>query len=469
MRLISLTLFSFLIFCLPVSAQKNIADEGEGILVKDTEGALPKGLWIDQPRSEITALLKSIPADAPFKSMQTIKRNLMLSTYDTSLIDNDVSIEVGDDLLTLRLIKLMQMGLWDDAYTLYTETSDDPGQNFRLAEIGVVLALFKKGIPAACLENNAFGSRFDGVFWDRIQIICDKEIDNVGVIGTQFSESPILRGIYTQPKYEVSANDLNLLTSASFLELMILIEKDVLTYDNYIFNPDIPPYLMTVFLNDPTFPDSEKPELLEYAAFYLLIPYAKSSDLRQLSASEVKNMPQNQLIIFTSNLVENNEEIPLNIIKKLQETSRLYPQNIYYLQLLREIYLNDDYPSFSQEEIRDVTSQFPTRFTKEVNILNSWLDKQAEFSNNPVKVYEKQISSPLSGDIDSQIEDWTMWLGKTTQSQLPGLSLLIVLNNNKNIGARSDQILNDLRHVGLVEQANLIARDMVVRLMRSYK
>ena len=34
----------------------------------------------------------------------------------------------GDDLLTLRLIKLLEMGLWEDAFALYSQTTKRPRQ-----------------------------------------------------------------------------------------------------------------------------------------------------------------------------------------------------------------------------------------------------------------------------------------------------------------------------------------------------
>ncbi|MEM7618494.1 MAG: hypothetical protein AAF244_03815, partial [Pseudomonadota bacterium] len=217
MRLILSILVAFACFCVPAKAQGNAA-EGAGLLVSDNEGALPKGMWRKNLRSEITYLLKTLPAEAPFQSLQKIKRNMLLSSYDTSGIKNDIEIEIGDDLLTLRLSKLMEMGLWDDAHRLYSETTNDPGQNHKLAEIGVLLALYKQGLATACLESKAFGPRFSGSFWEQIDLICGTELYNESVISTQFPNSPVLRAIYTEPDFTVNADALNNLT---IIELMM--------------------------------------------------------------------------------------------------------------------------------------------------------------------------------------------------------------------------------------------------------
>ena len=237
MRLLLSTLFAFFIFCVPLKAQDSGAGEGVGLLVSDVEGALPKGLWRNQSRTEITYLLENMPPSAPFRSLQEIKRNMMLSTYDTGSIKNDISIETGQDLYTLRLLKLMQMGLWDDAFELYNK-GDDPGQNDRLAEIGILLALHKKGLAAACLDYKAFGNRFTALFFKRIDLICGKELEDIAIISTQFPKSTVLKGIYTDPKFTFNANDLETLKTFTFLEVMMLLEKNRLTYENFDLKPD---------------------------------------------------------------------------------------------------------------------------------------------------------------------------------------------------------------------------------------
>ena len=474
MRLLFSVLVALICFCVPVKAQEKTnqnAAEGAGLLVSDVNGALPKGLWRNNPRSEITYLLKTLPAEAPFKSLQKIKRNMLLSTYDTSDIDNDVEIAVGDDFFTLRMAKLMELGLWDDAYKLYTKTTNDPGQNGKLAEIGVLLSLYKQGIPNACLENKAFGPRYTGDFWDQMELICGTELYDETIISTQFANSSILNAIYTQPNFTINANALNNLT---FLELMMALKKSKIDYVNFELSRDTPPHIIKTFLSDNRFPTTQKAALESLAKAKVVIVDDSSENENNPSDvnfdNQLTNSMQNEANyswfseIITA--VENNQKIDRELTQKLLVSTGSKPQNIVYYQLLKDFNLVEDLKTFSPDKIAQANKMFSTDYTKELKILNSWLDNSPEFSNNPVKVYEKQINMPLGEEFAPYSKDWTEWLGKTTSHQLAGLSLLIVLNNDKNIGVRSDQLLNDLRHVGLIEQSHQVARDMTARLMR---
>ena len=154
------------------------AQESAGLLYSDLQGALPKSLWRGQPRSEITYLLKRLPATSPNTGIQRLKKRLLLSVTDTTLIDNDIPIENGDDILTLRLKKLVEMGLFDDAFKLYTEKVQDPKDNAELGRIGLLLVLNEKGLATACLENKVFSDRYanqslEKPFWAQINKICN--------------------------------------------------------------------------------------------------------------------------------------------------------------------------------------------------------------------------------------------------------------------------------------------------------
>ena len=86
-----LLLILFAVFIsIPASSQAN---EGAGLLRSDLNGALPKGLWRKQNRSEITYLLQNLPAHSDSRAMQEIKRNMLLSYYKTREITNDVTLE----------------------------------------------------------------------------------------------------------------------------------------------------------------------------------------------------------------------------------------------------------------------------------------------------------------------------------------------------------------------------------------
>lgn len=472
MRLILSTCIAFICFCVPVNAQTINASEGAGLLVSDSQGALPKGLWRNNPRSEIIYLLKNLPDEAPFKSLQEIKRNMLISTYDTSDIDNDISFKVGEDLLTLRLQKLLELGLWDDAYALYTKITNDPGQNSALAEVGIILSLYKNGIANACLDQKAFGQRFSGIFWSQINLVCKAEIYEEAIISTQFPNSSIFQSIYTDDDYKIPATNLSDLT---IFELLMAQVKGRIDYTNFTLSPNVAPRILRTFLNDTRFPLIEKNALESLARQKVVIiedeiKLQNETDEENIDnqlANDIQNKSFKSPLLTVAELVEKNQEIPQNLIQDLQNNTDTNPTNYFYLQLLNKFSLVDNPDEYTSAQIAESLRTFPPRLGKEVKILKTWLDNSVEFSNNLDKVYEKQISLASNGDIIFSEDDWTKWLGKTTSNQLAGLSLLIVLNNNKNNGVRSNQLINDLHYVGLIEQSHKIARDMTARLMRT--
>jgi hypothetical protein len=480
MRLFLSVLVAYLTFCVPVRAQETDifvetdetpvlqtnAPEGAGLLVNDTEGALPKGLWRLQPRSEITYLLKTMPAEAPFRSLQEIKRNLLISTYDTGEIENDVTLAVGEDLLTLRLLKLLQMGLWDDAFQFYTNTTKDPGQNEALAQIGILLIFHQKGLSTACLEEKAFGPRFAAAFWRQFDLLCAAELGGETGPTPQFPESSFLTDLYADPSFRVSAGNMDLLAGLSFLELAILNYKNRLDYTDFTPTEAYPPYIIKTFMEDKQFPPALESQLQAVARFHGLLP-EKEVVRPEYPPEGLENAGQDTLVAYVTPFVERDEQVPLAATERLRELSAPHPENIFYLQLLEQLGLTENSYNLPDAITAKAQNAFPQAFSKEVNLLKTWLDNGEEFSNNPGNVYEKQLSLTSDGVYGTSSDDWTQWLGKTTAHQFAGLSLLIVLNNNDNKGARSQYLLSDLQQVGLIEQAHLIARDMLVRLMHS--
>lgn len=464
-------LFISAFFCLLSSPV--FAKEGAGLLVSDLKGALPKALWRDQPRSEITYLLQNLPANARLRSMQEIKRNMLLSVYDTRLIDNDIETKLGEDLLTLRLGKLMKMGLWEDAFTLYTKTTEDPGENDDLARIGVLLILFQKGLPTACLEEKVFASRFpDTPFWQQIDTVCSAEIDGEKVISTQFADSSVLQAIYSKPDFTISANALK---KSSLLELVLLQKKNKIDYQGIDLSENIAPHLLKIFLADPHFPKKHRESLEKAAIQKALLPESPLSEEELAQEEDPQNLTQSQLINLITHKLKLGRSISEKEVKKLKDLAPENPKNFVYIQLLKDIgAIGSDTP-LSEDNFNLGLEAFLTPDVQKVNYLKRMLDKPSEFSNNPGKVYEKQRGLTPDGGYVMPTDGLTEWLKKTQDHKFAGLSLLIVLSNNeldayaKNSGDipedKTFNMLKSLSAVGLIEQARHIAREKLANMM----
>jgi len=471
--LITALLFSLYIDVTPTYAAKQTAptnptiNEGAGLLISDVDGALPRGLWRNQSRLEITGLLKNMPTIAPLSSLQKIKRNMLISTYDTSDIKEDIKLPVGDDLLTIRLLKLLEMGLWNDAFNLYSSTIKDPGNNDALAQIGLLLILKEKGLATACLDEKAFGARFETSFWSQFALICTLELYDESA-DIAFIESDVLQRIYTQNDYTVLANEIEFLNSLSLLELAMLNYKDRITYDDFTVKDKMPPHLVKLFIDDEQISADVKTNLEPLARFYQLDGFRDNPNNDENTAQNIQIDTQNQLKDGIARNIITKKEIPINAVEKLMQTAPENKQNFFYLQLLSKLGLLNQTTPLPTPATDSYLQSFPPFYEKELEILKTWLDNQGEFSNNPVKVYEKQVSLTSEGDYITPSGDWTTWLGKAASHQFAGISLLIVLSNNNNVGARSANILNDLDNVGLIEQTHLLASDLTARLMREF-
>ncbi len=477
MRLILFTALILLSFSIPSFAQEKSLQEGAGLLTSDLKGALPKALWSKQPRSEITYLLKNLPADGSMRSIQKIKRDMLLSRYDTSLIDNDIDIKSGDDLLTLRLQKLMEMGLWENAFTLFTRTTRDPEENDALAQIGVMLLLTQKGLSTACLENKVLNDRFpDTPFWEEIDLVCAAEMETESIIGTQFSESSVLQAIYNEPDFLIPTDNMSALKKLTPLELAVVSLKKRIDYQSLDLSNNIPPHIIKTFLNDPNFPKGSKESLEKQAREKYLHSESPFSAEEQEQIKDLSSLSQEQLLSLLSHKLSLGQKITQEESLKLEELAPENPRNYVYLQLLKDINATHFDLLVSEDNFNLGLTSFAQLNAEKVNLLKTKLDKSPEFSNNPVNVYEKQVGLTPDGDYVMPTEELTKWLKRTKEHQFVGLSLLIILSNIEKVtyAENSGNILEDttinvlesLSIVGLIEQANHIASEELVKMMR---
>ena len=462
----------FLLLAMPTA----LANEGAGLIRSDLNGAFPKALWRDQYRSEINYLLKKLPANADSRSIQVIKRNMLISLYDTSLIKNDIEPNNGEDLLTLRLKKLMQMGLWEDAFRLYTITTEDPGENNQLAQTGLLLILLQKGLPTACLEEKVLAPRFpESAFWLQMDIICDAEISGENPLSTQFTDNSVLQALYSEPDFKLSANDIEALDKLSDLEIALLSAKKRIDYEGIQLSNKTEPRLTKTFLSDARFPSNHRESLEKLAIKQALLPESPLSDTLQNNEKSIPSLSQEQLISLISTKLRLGNKITKEETQKLASFAPENPQNYFYIQILNKINaLEEEYPVL-EDDYNAGLAAFTPKNVKKVNLLKSLLDKPSEFSNNPAEVYEKQISLTPDGHYVMPTGDLTDWLKKTKKHQFVGLSLLIILSNNevdasaKNSGDIQEEkalnVLKSLSTVGLIDQAHQVAREELANLM----
>ena len=466
-----LTLLVLTILCF-MPAVANAYEEGAGLIHKDSEGALPKSLWYNQNRSEIAYLLQNLPADAPLRSLQQIKADMLLSVYDTTVIKNDIKPKNGHDLLTLRLNKLIEMGLWDQALRLYTALVNDPEDNSDLAETGILLTLLKKGLGSACLEEKVFSKRFDkNLFWTQLGTICDIELGSALLSTADFGGSQILKDVYADDGFKIPAGNIN---NLSTLELALLLAKGRVDYTSLEINKQTHPRTVKFFLEDTNFPSSSRGDLTQIAIQKVILPESPLSAPLQEYALSLDNRTQEEMIKLVSHRLKLEQNVPFPELKKLEKLASENQENYFYLQCLGIIQPINEKIALSEEQLSASIALLSNENEKKVNLLKSLLDKSPEFSNNPPNVYEKHVRMNSDGSF-SALGNPLDWLDKTINKRYAGLTLLIMLSNiENNTLAKSSvdiseektfNMLKSLSKVGLIDQSHQIAREELANLM----
>jgi len=151
--------------------------EDLGIYRDKAEGLLATDMWENAAREDITALIKNIPAASRRPIAQELIFGALLGRGNDDFADK-AHPRPGEDLLTLRLERLLEAGAYEQAFALYNMVEEEP-YHPRLARVGV-LAMFARGeMSLACLEVKTVIKRFeDETFWQNINAYCDVTLES---------------------------------------------------------------------------------------------------------------------------------------------------------------------------------------------------------------------------------------------------------------------------------------------------
>ncbi len=129
--------------------------ESTGTYTRETDGQLSQDFWKGMKRSEATMLLEAMPASSPNKGLQSLIFGVLLGESDAGQLKNDIEIENGADLLTLRLEKLIEGGAYTQANALYDAARAEP-YHPRLARASLLAKLYTGEKSLACLDIKTF-------------------------------------------------------------------------------------------------------------------------------------------------------------------------------------------------------------------------------------------------------------------------------------------------------------------------
>lgn len=442
--------------------------EAAGLISSDLNGAFPKSVWKNQPRSEVQFLLQNMRTNSDNRALQEIKRQFLISQGDTRLIKNDIKIEHYKDIFALRLMRLMDLGRYDDAFKLYANNVPKP-ESSELAQIGLLLVLDRQGLPTACLDAKVLRPQFEGNdFWTNLGKICDIELGNSD--SAIFDNSPILQAIYNEKDFSVSASYIDLLLGLTALEKHILFKKGLISYDNEVKTVlnQTPPMLTRFFLKDGKFPKDYTESLNTHAYNQNLLPLV----VNVVEINEPAELTQESAINFVILLLKQGHSVPSDLTKRLKILAGENPQNYVFIHFLSQIGLTQTDYNVPEERFNEGLSHFTEKSAEKLIFLKSSLDKASKFSNNPASIYEKRLVLTESGKYAFPIETnpdwWDEWQQEAQSQGFIGLSFLIALNTaNKNTGGQPSDvmqsILSSLSTVGLIDKARQLSKEILLQ------
>lgn len=212
--------------------------EGAGLYPTGSAQALDVKLWEHSKREDITQHLKTIQLDTKSHAVQSLVHAVLLSESNTDEMKDYDEFNPGEDLLTLRIKKLMEGGFYKDALELYTVAVETP-HHADIAKVGMLAMLARGQKSIACLEMKTMGDMgTEDSFWPAMLAYCNVTLSSNPSEGDKSILSqgpyPILAKLSSDQEYSF------LFTPEAFSELTMF-EQHMLIAEKRIKVPELTP------------------------------------------------------------------------------------------------------------------------------------------------------------------------------------------------------------------------------------
>lgn len=487
-----------------------IAVESAGTLSGIKQGGLEKTLWQGQKRTDIEQLIQKLPTAQPVRAILELQRRALLSKADSSLIDNDVGPLRGNDLLIQRINKLMEMGLYDDAWALYTQKAEDP-YDVSIAERGMVLLVMRGDIATACLEEKVFAKRYpQDKFFATLDKACAVTLGNAS--SPQFGDSAVLQSVYNNAGYSVSAANPDAFTKMSDLERAMVLSNGKIRYDG--LTRDIaartPSALLGFFLMDKNLPETAKTlikaetdarNLSWHIAAVAQDPvWKKAKDVGKdkeaqwpivesalagkrppaefhafadfAADARPTNLSTETVIRVLGVLLAQNKELPDFWLKEAQKRAAQNPLIYIYLQSFKSFTATEGI-EVKPETFYTALSRLKPQDADQILAIIETLDRKSGLLDNPLKAYEKHSVLTLANNYVMPTLGLNLFMEKGPEQKHIGITVLAVLNS---LAAQPDNMysgtvrkaLYGMLEIGLIEDAKLIGSEIVSTVLNKY-
>lgn len=495
----------------PGKPQVNWAEvESTGTIGSGKQGGLERTVWKGQKRSEIEFLLSRLPADPALRSVQSLQRRLLLSKTDFGLIENDIGPLRGQDFLIQRIQKLMQMGLYDDAWELYTQKAEDP-YDVSIAQQGMILMVARADLATACLEEKVFASRYpDDDFFGVLDKACSKTLG--GTAPSTFENSKVLQSVYNDASYNVSASSYEILVKMSDLERALVLANGKISYDGlsretlrrtpsgivslYALDKTIPegaaamvrselrdrgiaPYMRSVIKDDQfkKIRDMKNPdERWPMIESVLMDPARRPADLAPLTGYIADAKPaqlSTGLVIKVLNvLLASNVELSDFWLDAAQKKAAEKPIIYIYLQAFKSL-TPTKIPTLDQDAVQNALLGLKRNETDQIIAIIESLDKDAGYDKKILSAYDKHLSLTLENSYVMPSLGLNILLETAPTQKQTGITVLASLNS---LAANPDnmysgavrKVLYSMLNVGLIEDAKLIGSEIIASVLNKY-
>lgn len=147
--------------------------ESAGLYKGQIQGALGDDAWEGSSRAEITKLIQGMPLYSQSPAQQKMIDAVLLGAANTQKLDGARDVTPGDDLLILRMNKLLDAGHYRMALDQYSALPEGT-RHANLVKAGVLAMLGSGENSTACLEAKIYESGdADKEFWDSLRAYCD--------------------------------------------------------------------------------------------------------------------------------------------------------------------------------------------------------------------------------------------------------------------------------------------------------
>ncbi len=282
-----------------------------GLIADGSGGGLGEDVWYGSDRDFITARMLETPSITHFPVVQDLLRRLYLTTAKPEYFNrNGNRPQPGRDMLTLRIKKLEEMGLYQEAIKLYSRIVDEPYHE-ELARAGVLSMMQGGKGSLGCLETRTVMNRFGELeLWQTLNAVCDialRRLANpegilsgdrhtglgVNDIDLSGSGSAILSQLSRKQSFVYHARSQADIASLSEVERSALQTSDAFVFDRFRFDPKSPvsPAAFGVILGARNISENMRFTVLAGSAAYGLKPLSSVQEQYNLFKNNTREKP----------------------------------------------------------------------------------------------------------------------------------------------------------------------------------